>query len=519
MKKRTYTKRSDRWFKKSESTDKPYTIVDKRGKQISSLYPTPSTAGNSYSYRQRLYVVGDTKKIQTAYDRYDQIQYARSLFGSMPDLGGALISKGNWCVGSGFSPVFTGKDKMWGEEAETWLEDSFYPTCNVLGANFDFRTTLYLSSLAIDIDGDSGLLLTSTRSGYPQIQLIPSHRIGQRNATDNIVKGGKFDGYQIHDGCILNDTGRAIGYRILGDKPEDDVDVSAASLQLLYEPEWCDQSGHGISRIARSTLDWLDTQDISEFQKRSIKLASTIGLIHLTESGEPDAGANIVGATEDATIADTDPTLQIEKIQGGEVYYMKANAGEDIKPMMDERPSPNTMEFLDRIQRKALYAVGWAVELLDPSKLNGGAVRLIQDLARKSIASRQLTLERRAKWIVNFAVAKAMNAGLLPQNNGDWYSWGFTKGSVIQVDLGNEEQAQRESYKLGTATLSEIAAKKGQDWVELREQQQRETEDLLVRATALSTKHGIDLSSALSLLSQRSPNPLPLTTTTQSESK
>lgn len=493
---------------KKQIVEKTYKLLDKRGMQMSSLYPTPSTVGNPSAYRQRLTVVGDTKNTQTAYDRYDQIRFARSLFSSMTDLGGALLSKAQWCVSTGFSPVFTGEDKEWGDRAEDWLLTKFYPVCNVLGNNFDFKTTLYLSSIAIDVDGDSGLLLTTTRSGFPQVQLIPSHRIGQRTSNDNIVHGGKFDGYAIYDGCIINDTGRCIGYRVLGDTADEDVDVSSSVLQLLYEPEWCDQSGHGISRIARSILDWTDIQDINEFTKRSIKLSSTVGLIHTTETGTPDISSGIVGIDEDNSSAEEAIDAPVlEKINGGEIYYMKAGVGEDLKPMMDERPSPNTQDFLDRIQRRALYSAGWPVELLDPSKLNGGAVRLIQDLARKSIASRQITLERRAKLIVNYAVAKAMNTGVLPQNNADWYSWNFTKAGVIQVDLGNEAKADRESYKLGVSTLSDISSKKGQDWFELREQQYLETEDLLTRATALSKKYDITLDSALNLLSQRTPNP------------
>lgn len=491
---------------KKDNVEKAYKINDRRGidKVAMSPYPTPTNNGSYNLYRPRLTIVGDTPKIISAGDRLDQIRFARSLFSSMPDLGGALVSKANWCVGSAFSPIYTGKNKQWGEVAEQFLEEQFYPICNVLGGNYDFRTTLHLSSLGIDVDGSSGLLLTTTRSGFPQVQLIPAHRIGCRK-NETVVKEGKFSGYEIIDGVIINDFGRPIGYRVLGDKEEDDVDVSSASLQLLFEPEWSDQI-QGISRIAKSVLDWLDVQDTDEYTKRGIKMAASVGLVHTTETGAAEIGTNLLGVNEDSTVASGNNNLTLEYVKGGEIYYLRANSGEDIKSLYDQRPSPNTEAFMARLQRRALYSCGWPVELLDPSKLNGGAVRLIQDLARKSISARQITLERRAKWIINFAVAKAMNSGLIPQNNDDWFSWSFTRGSVIQVDLGNEEAAQREAYKLGTTTLSDISAKKGTDWIELREQQQRETEDLLTRAQALSTKFNISMQSALNLLSQRNPN-------------
>lgn len=485
--------------------EKTYKINDRRGTNVAqSPYPTPSNNNNYRFYKPRLTVVGDTPKIISTSDRIDQIMYSRGLFSSMPDLGGALLSKASWCVGSAFSPIYTGRNKEWGEQVEEWLESQWYPVCNVLGQNYDFRTTLYLSCLGIDVDGSSGLLFTTTRSGFPQVQLIPAHRIGSRFG-EKEVKEGKFKGYPIYDGVIVNDNGKPIGYRILGDKKEEDVDVPVSALQLLFEPEWQDQL-IGMSRIARSTLDFLDTQDVDEYTKRGLKIASTVGLIHTTEDGQADVGTNLLGVNEDSTTAVGDNNLTLEYTKGGDIFYLKANAGEKIDTIYDNRPSQNSEGFLSRIQRRALYAVGWPVELLDPSALNGSAVRLIQDLARKSISTRQITLERRARLMVNYGVAKAMNAGLIPQNNEDWYTWSFTRGSVIQVDLGNEEQAQREAYKLGTTTLNSIASKHGEDWVEMREQQQRETEDLLMRAQELSTKFGITMDAALNLLSQRNPN-------------
>lgn len=437
----------------------------------------------------------------------------RSLFGSCPDLGGALLAKSSWCVGPGaFTPIFTGADKAWGDIAEKFLTEKFYPVCSVMGPNYPFTTLLYLSSLAIDVDGDSGLYFTTTRQGFPQVGLVASHKIGQRSPSPGTVKGGKFDGYRIVDGTIINNEGRPIGFRILGDIEADDYDISTQNFQLLMEPEWSDQY-RGISRIARSLTDWNDQDDINEFLKRGVKLASSIGLLSKTETGDAvSAGANIVGLEEDSINlgTSTDNGVSIESIRGGEILYMKSGVNETIEGLKDERPSPNTEDFISRIQRRAMYSIGWSQEMLDASKVGGASVRLVQDLARKSISSRQASLERRARVIVTYSIAKAMNAGLIPQNNDDWYSWSFTKGGVICVDNGKEADLDREGYKLGTTTLSEIASKKGQDWTELRVQQQRETEDLLDRATVISKKYNIGMDAALGLLSQRTPNQAPV---------
>lgn len=491
---------------------KGYRVNDRRGtdKQMSGLYPTPNTTNKRGQYRPRYYTAQDTPKANTSFDRMDQLTLARSLFTECPDLGGALIQKASWVVGPGsYTPVSLAEDKAWADAAEDWLVNQFYPIASVHGANYPFNQLLYLTSLQLDIDGDSGLYFTTTRSGFPQVGLVAAHRIGCRGG-ETEVKEGKFAGYAITDGVITNDMGRTIGYRILADNPKDDYDISTQNFQLLFESEWCDQL-RGISRIARSALDWTDQSDINEFIKRGVKLGSSIGLISKTESGNAlDAGANIIGTEEDLS-AGVDNGVSIEAIHGGEFLYFKSGMNETLEALKDERPSQNTEAFISRIQKRAMYSIGWPQEMLDASKIGGASVRLVQDLARRSVAQRQATIDRRAKIIVNFAIAKAMNAGLIPQNNTDWFKWSFTKGGVLTVDNGNEASADREGFKLGSVTLAEMSSKKGQDWYELREQQQRETEDLLTRAQDIAKKFGITMDAALSLLSQRAPNQLPVT--------
>lgn len=483
---------------------KSYRLVDKRGQQMSGLYPTPSTSRNPSGYRPRYYTAQDTPKAVTSYDRVDQLTLARSLFTECPDLGGALMQKASWVVGPGaFTPISLAENKEWADAAEEWLINQFYPICSVNGPNYPFTELLRITSLQLDIDGDTGLYFTTTRSGYPQVGLVPSHRIGCRG-NEKEVKEGKFAGWPIIDGVIVNGS-RPIGYRILGDTPDEDYDISVQNFQLLFESEWCDQV-RGISRVARGALDWTDQADINEFIKRGAKIASSIGLISKTDAGNAvDAGANIIGVDED-TPTETADGLSIEAIHGGEILYMKSGLNETIEALKDDRPSQNTEAFISRIQKRAMYSIGWPQEMLDSSKIGGASVRLVQDLARKSVAQRQATVERRAKIIVNFAIAKAMNSGLIPQNNTDWFKWAFTRGGVLTVDNGNEAAADREAFKLGTNTLANIASKAGQDWFELREQQQRETEDLLTRARVISDKFKISMDAALGLLSQRAPN-------------
>jgi hypothetical protein len=487
-----------------------------KGKQA-SLYPT--TKFNPNNYRPRIYNMAvDTKKAITPSDRSDYLSRGRELFATLPDLGGALLSKAAWSVGpSSFTAIHTGTNTEWGNLAEKWLEERFYPMCNVQGNNFDFRTTLNLSSLALDVDGDTLMILTKSRSGFPQVQIVPSHRIATRGNT-NVVETGKYAGLSIIDGVIVNVDGRPIAYNILGETPEDDYQVTIRDAQLLYEPEWCDQY-RGVSRVARPLLDFTDTQDIDEFLKRGVKLGSSIGIIHTTEGGSPDSSAMVMAIDEDAVTEGVPPAPPLQMVNGGEIMYLKANAGESITSLKDERPSQDVASFLERIQRRALFACGWPIELLDPSKVGGASVRLIQDLARRSIAQRQVTLEKRAKLMVNYAVAVAMQTGQLPQNNDDWYNWSFTKGAAITVDQGNESNSDRAGYVMGLNTMSEISSKRGLDWQEVRQQNQKEVEDLLDRANNIAKSKGVPFETALTLLQQSTPNASPVAPPQAQETK
>jgi hypothetical protein len=484
---------------------KPTTSKKKAG-----LYQTPSATGYANQQkRPRYYVVDDISNSVGTYQRLEQIQLARSLFTQCADLGGALLQKSSWVVSPGsFMPIYSGKNEKWGIEATNFLTQQFYPTCNVLGQNYNFQTTLYLSSLALDVDGDSGLFFSYSKSGFPQIGLIPSHRIGQRN-DEEIVSSGLFTGYKIYDGVIVNEKGRPIAYRILGEKVEDDKDISVFNMQLLYEPEWADQY-RGISRVARSINDWTDKDDIDEFIKRHVKLVSSLGLIHESILGDGSETGFMPGAEEDSVSILNSSGVQVSNIRGGEMYFLKAGANEKVSAVEMKNPTPNTEDFLARIQKRALFSVGWPQELLDPSKIGGASVRLIQDLVRKTIANRQNTLERRAKTIIGFALSTAMKNKLISSNTDDWYLWNFTKGANLTVDAGNENKSDIENYRMGTATLSEIVAKRGNDWTNTRKQNQREVEDLIERAQTISKNKNVPFETALTLLQQSTPNTSPV---------
>lgn len=469
------------------------------------LYNTPRNTGETDYYRPRRYQ-GGRGDVITEGDWRELLDYSRQLFAQLGNLGGAIVQKNLYAVGDAWKPQFYGSDRAWGERVEEWLTEQFYPMADVRGPAFDFVTNLFLDGLAMDVDGDSLMVFTESERGFPQVKYYPAHRIGGAQCSGE-VKDGPYKGAMMRNGVIFNRDGRAIAYRIKGEEGGKDTDISAFNAQFLFEPEWQHQ-GRGIPRVGRTLLDWFDVQDIDVFLKRGVKLDASQGLLHYTETGTADTAETAISANDDTGSTDTD--LRIQRREGGEILYMKAGAGEKLESFSSDRPHPNTEAFIARLERRGLLAVGWFYELIDPSKIGGASVRLIQDQARTSVRARQKTIRKRARRSVIYAVAKAMKNKLVPENDGDWWKWNFETPAQITVDAGYDRQADVEDLKLGNTSRAAVVAKYGGWWEDVDAQRDREFDALVTRAKVHAEKHGLPLEYVLDRLEQRSPNPAPI---------
>lgn len=474
------------------------------------LLSTPNTAPTQFM--PRFYVMNpEPTEIITPFERSQQIQLGRELFARMPIVSAAILNKNHVAVGNAWQPVFAGevrndKDKAWVEAAESWLVNEFYPNVNWNGQNFSFTDTLVITGKDIDVDGGSLMIFRETKGGLPRVQLLPVDRIGSRNG-ETVVKEGQYKGYKIYDGIIYNNDSMPIAYQILGSKKEDDQIISAFNCQYLFEPAWT-AAGHGISRISYAVTNFMDVQDINELLKITVKNFAAQGIIHKNAKGAAPKGKRIFGTETTANASTEANTAQskvfFETVNKGGTQFISSLDGSEIEPFNFDRPSPNTEAFINRISSEALASMGWFIELVTPSKLNGTSTRLIQDQARKQIVWRQQTLERRAKAIVQYGLAKAMELGLIPKtDNKSWLRWKFNLPSELTVDSGYDNQAQIESLKMGIATKSEICSRRGKDWLDVANQSERELRDLFDRAKKLAADYGLTEAEAREWLSKR----------------
>jgi hypothetical protein len=475
-------------------------IVDQFGYPIDArlLNATSQTTG-------RPYIPVRTEGISKAVDLTDWravLSLSRRLWANNGIVKGATVQKAMHAIGRAWNPVFRGADQGWGKIASEWLR-LWYGTCNVRGENHDFKTSLYLTSIAIDRDGDQGFLLTTSEDGaWPMVQTIPAHRIGQRTR-QTVVESGPYVGLEISHGVICNKTGRPVAYRILGDTEADDRDVSARDLIFSYDPEWADQL-RGFPIFSHALNDLRDADQSQYWEQLNQLASSSRTLIETNESGQADINdpGMVLGDSG------REGEMSIQRLEGGTITYFKSGSGSKLEQFVNMRPGQDWDSFQDRLARKALLGIGWPYSLCwKPDGQNGTQERAEIEKARTTILDRQELLRPMASRMVGYAVSKAIKEGILPEYRGadqaGFLHWDFTLPPKFSIDLGRDGAARREDYKLGFKNLADVIAEQGEVMEQHMDARERETLDILARAQRVADQSGVDFGIVLNLMQQR----------------
>lgn len=459
------------------------------------LYPNPRN--NPQVFRQRFQQAPqDTQKTYGTYDRLTAISQCREVYCNFPIIKSGIDILNNWCFGTGYNPSFRGtksEENEWGDIAENWLMNNWFPVCNKNGVA-DFRQTLKLISKAIDLDGDILVIFDENKDGYPLIRTIPSHRIGSRK------EGEEFRGNVIVDGVVIKNN-RPIGYKILGETEDEDVILSANVCKLVFDPQFSDNNIRGIPSLLTAISDTQHIQDIEELTKLGLKAAAAINLVINTETGDAQDESTLLIDEQDVNtngLLSTTPKVIPSEYNGSMGYarYFKANSGEKIEVVNDQRPAQNVQAFLDRIERRVLASVGVPIEFIVNNN-GSAATRLTVDNFRNTIKSRQAIVDKIAKLMVVYALNKAAASGLIPYNNtDDWYMWQFDHPKMPSIDSGNDKSAAREDYKLGLRSKQSICIENGDNGEDVDEQRYKEELRLSTLAKQLSQEAGISENTA-----------------------
>lgn len=439
------------------------------------VWPGPfSGTMMSRERRVRYAALNDTNKLLPQGSWRTMTAFARALYSTLGEVRGPILEKANLSVGDGWIPQFTGTDTAWGRKAEVWLWE-WMKIADVRGSPYDFHTDLRLASVALDRDGDIGVLLTENADGYPLIKLFAGHRIGSR--TDGKVEAGPYAGLQIFNGVIFNAEGRTVAYRLLGDSEGDDRDVSARDLCLTFDPDWCDQA-RGISALYHAITALQDRQDIDDYTLQGIKAAATRALVEENESGESDSGSGRTNLTADAS------GLQVQDLLGGTIQYFKAGTGSKLSVVDDKRPSTENQAFKESLLRAAYQGLEWPYEFTRDAKEIGGAnVRVVVSKINRTVKKRQAILRKLATRIAGYALSKGIKNKALPPSK-EWWMWDWQMPAALTADAGRDSQAARENYKMGMGTLRDYFGSQGQWWEEQLDQRIAEAKAIKEKCAA-----------------------------------
>jgi capsid protein len=407
----------------------------------------------------------------TNYDYKRIISGSRRLYANHGIVKGCIQQKATYSIGQAFLARSLSKDTEWRKTATEWA-NQWLQICN--NAGWDLQTTLFLISVAVDRDGDAFVLLTETDTGYPQIQCIPGHQVGQRT-DETRVQSGQYRGLKINKGVIKTKYGRAIAYRVLGETEADDKDISAQNLIHVYDPEYFEQS-RGLGLFSHAVNQFRDMADSTEKELLAQLLLSSIAFVEHNPQGGVD-DTNAVGAISYS--ADGKPTC--ETFDDGTIKFFKSGDGSKLEAVNNNRPSAEYQAFHDRLERIALVGTGWPKVLLDAAQGNGVADRVALRQGQRACEDRQSLLMPIAMRIINYAIAKAIKQGLLPFDE-DFYKWTFSKPPFLSIDFGRDSNAIREEYKLGIRNLSEILEEQGKNLEDhLYQRAMEEAQAILIR--------------------------------------
>jgi capsid protein len=377
-----------------------------------------------------------------------------------------------YSTGDGIRVQAQSPDPAWNRSAEAYFA-LWSARCEVT-RRFSFEECQALVCRGMDIDGEYFVHKTRDATGEPRIQLIESHRIGDRFGSKESV-----------DGVGLDPWGAPIFYRTL----EDDSthrDLPAAAMLHIHEPEWAG-GVRSHPTIQHSINHVLDEMELLALEKHAVKDNADVSRILKTARGEIDDNGDFVVGPASSGITDASDPVTLQRIVGGKLVALKPD--ESLESFESKRPSPTFTGFLEHLRRDSALGVIPFEFAADSSKIGGAGVRLIVAKADRRFSFRQMILESRLiKPVWAYVVGDAIARGLLPPVEG-WWKICTVPPKRVTVDAGREAQQNRADVEMGLKTLSDHFNEQGADFGE--EIERRAADARLILDTA--AKHGVPL--------------------------
>lgn len=535
-------------------------LIDKYGNPLSrntfSSLPTKKAFGlmpsiweppNVGRYRQRYYVNQDTEIGAGPFSRDLMVRYSREMTAQLPFIKAAIRTLALFSVGTAYLPQYTGNNSAWGETATKWLIEEWYPNCCKRGPSFDFQTVMFIESMRLDVDGDFLCIYGEDADGFPKFQIIPNHRIssqfGSSNGevvyptatNENAITPGPFKDTVISDGVVYNMEGMPMGYNVVNPKNlvnsflggTKSTFFSAKDSSLIYDPyvDGFIDRGRGFPSLTSGLMQCLSIQEIEAYLNETIKIQSMLAFVESTPSGtgpeeENDVINRMLGESGGNAQTNNNP-LSISAlsgialsggpnsaIQGLQIIdnpYIKyvAAAGGDVKSLKNATPSDETKNHITRLETQILQTIGVPhVLLFSPDGVSGRISDGVISIFNGAIKQRQKVLDKHAKFLIGWAVAKAIKAGILPPNDDENLVtvFGVTHPDKLSLNDSYDRKDALEYFRSGIIPMNDLTTKDNRTAEEVIAQVEKEKMLFFKSAKRISDETGVDLPTVIQSL-------------------
>lgn len=406
----------------------------------------------------------DTRRELTSYTRTEILRRVRWLDANVGFAGRVINGLSRMVAGTGLMVRPTTDDREWNKERR-----ALYEQRNGSAHSFDVgrRWDIYSSQRGClrcrYRDGDIGGAFVRSAAGLGQVAFVESHRIASGR-----VSAEEMD--RVFDGVIVDRNNAATAYRVTGDG---DAQVDIPTAAFFYLGDYSSPGKHRTPSILhRACNHMLDITEINAATKKGIKLSNQIGYYLGQAAANSAAGIPPMGmgANPQQTIELPDGTKRtLEQIltQGGEIPGLPP--GTEIKQLLDERPHPNSAEFIRSLARDMSWSVDMAPEILwDIAALGSANIRYVLADAQGFLEVEQQNLvdsylARHYIWDTALEIA----TGRIRQpRDPQWMKHAVITPARWTIDRGRDGKLHLEELRSGALTFRRYFGWQGIDFEE-----------------------------------------------------
>jgi len=398
----------------------------------------------------------DIERLIPANDRKTLASLSNRLYLNMGVPKACVNQKADYAVGEAWLPTYANvADAEAGKPVASFLRDIWMPQCDTRGGIFDWHNLLYLTSIAIDRDGDVFWLLVKGADNFPRIQMVPGHRCYSSGMSTTVQEEGSWKGYRIIDGVIYYASGRPAAYRFNTGKDGEEVftDIPASDVIHMFDPTHCDQ-GRGLPAFTHALeslkMSLLSTED----ERIRQQIVSRLHLTVFNENGAPDPDDPTTGIGTDSS---SPQELSTRAFPGG-TQYLANDGSTRIEQMQHGNPGPIWDAFQDRLAREAIIPV-WSYSVWK-STGQGTSERGEIVKCRRFVTKRQSTLWYAAKRATSWAYSVFASTGRVPQLRNP-AAWAFSYPPRLSVDDGRESKMELNELVTGSRNMCEVLEARG----------------------------------------------------------